>query len=97
MWYGYHLHLSTPYLQLVFQSQNLALVIVSGNVLLGLCKCRPGLQECGVHPVLELVDSFESGSYLVWFKAHLWVSASVNHERSLLGGRMHMVVVLELC
>ena len=31
----------------------------------------------------------------MWFKAHLRVLASVKHEGSLLGGRMHMVVVLE--
>ena len=44
---------------------------------------------------MEFVDSFKSGFYLVQFKAHLQVLASVKHERSLLGGRMHMVVVLE--
>ena len=46
--------------------------------------------------VSEFIDSFELGFYLVWFKAYLWVLASVKHEGSLLGGRMHMVVVLEL-
>ena len=45
---------------------------------------------------MDFVDIFKSGFYLVWFKAHPWVPAGVEHERGLLGGRMHMVVVLEL-
>ena len=45
--------------------------------------------------VLEFIDSFKSGFYLVQFKAYLRVLVSVKHERSLLGGRIHMVVVLE--
>ena len=56
----------------------------------------PGFREYGVHVVSEFIDSFKLGFYLVWFKAHLQVSAGVKHEESLLGGRMHMVVVLEL-
>ena len=79
----------------ILQSQNSALVVVPSHVFLGLCECRPGLQECGVHPVLEFIDSLKSGFCLVWFKAHLQVSAGVKHEGSLLGGIMHMVVVLE--
>ena len=77
------------------QSWNLVLVVVLSHVFLGLPEHGPGLQECGVHLVLEFIDSLQSGFCLVWFKAHLWVSASVKHEWSLLGGRMHMVVVLE--
>ena len=45
---------------------------------------------------MEFVDGLKLGFHLVWFKAHLWVPASVEHERGLLGGRMYMVVVLEL-
>ena len=44
---------------------------------------------------MEFVDSFKLRFNLVQFKAHLQVLAGVKHERSLLGGRMHMVVVLE--
>ena len=77
------------------QSQNSALVVVPSHVFLGLPKHGPGLRECRVHPVSEFVDGLQSGFCLVWFKAHPWVSASVKHEGSLLGSRMHMVVVLE--
>ena len=79
----------------ILWSHNSALVVVPGHVFFGLCKCRPGLQERGVHPVSEFVDDLKSGFHLVWFKAHPWVLASVKHEGSLLGGRMDMVVVLE--
>ena len=79
----------------IFWSQNSALVVVLSHVFFGLHKGRPGLQEHGVHPVSEFIDSLKSGFWLVWFKAHLWVLAGVKHEGSLLGGRMHMVVVLE--
>ena len=79
----------------IFWSQNLVLVVVPSHVFFGLHEGRPGLQEHGVHPVLEFIDGLESGFWLVWFKAHLWVSASVKYEGSLLSGRMHMVVVLE--
>ena len=72
------------------------LVVVPGHVFLGLHECRPRLRECGVHLVLEFVNSIKLGFCLVWFKAHLWVLAGVKHEGSLLGGRMHVVVVLEL-
>ena len=77
------------------QSQNSALVVVPSHVFLGLPEHGPCLQERGVHPVSEFVDSLQSGFCLVWFKAHLQVSTGVKHEWSLLGGRMHMVVVLE--
>ena len=79
----------------IFWSRNLALVVVLSHVFFGLCKGRPGLQERGVHLVSEFIDSLELGFWLVRFKAHPWVSAGVKHEGSLLGGRMHMVVVLE--
>ena len=72
------------------------MVVVLGHVFFGFHKRRPGLGECGVHLVLEFIDSLKSGIYLMWFEAHLWVPASVEHERSLLGGGMHMVVLLEL-
>ena len=68
----------------IFQSQNSALVVVLSHVFFGLHEGRPGLQECGVHPVSEFVDSLKSGSWRVRFKAHPWVSASVKHEGSLL-------------
>ena len=77
------------------QSWNSALVVVQSHVFLGLPERRPGLQERGVHPVSEFIDTLQSGFCLVWFKAHLRVLAGVKHEWSLLGGRMHMVVVLE--
>ena len=80
----------------ILQSWNSALVVVLGHVFFGLCKCEPHPQECGVHPVSEFVDGLKSGFCLVWFKAHLWVLASVKHERGLLDGGMHVVVVLEL-
>ena len=70
------------------QSWNSALVVVLSHVFLG-------LPEHGVHPVSEFIDSLQSGFCLVWFKAHPRVSAGVKYEWSLLGGRMHMVVVLE--
>ena len=76
-------------------SQNLVLVVIPSHVFLGLPECRPGLQECRVHPVSEFIDSLQLGFCLVWFKAHLRVLAGVKHEQSLLGGGMHMVVVLE--
>ena len=79
----------------IFQSQNLALVVVPSHVFFGLREGGPGLQEHGVHLVSEFIDGLELGSWLVWFKAHPWVSAGVKHEGSLLGGRMYMVVVLE--
>ena len=81
---------------MILWSQNSALVVVLSHVFLGLRKCGPGLRECGVHLVLEFIDGLKSGFWLVWFKVHPWVLASVKHEESLLGGRMHMVVVLEL-
>ena len=71
------------------------LVVVPSHVFLDLCEHRPGLREHGVHLVSEFIDSLKSGLWLVLFKAHLWVLASIKHEQSLLGGRMHMVVVLE--
>ena len=77
------------------QSQNLALVVVPSHVFLGLPECRPGLQEHRVHPVSEFIDSLQLGFGLVWFKAHPRVSAGVKHGWSLLGGGMHIVVVLE--
>ena len=80
---------------MILRSQNLALVVVPSHVFFGLCEGRPGLREHGVHPVLEFIDGLELGFWLVWFKAHPWVSAGVKLEGSLLGGRMHMVVVLE--
>ena len=79
----------------IFQSQTLALVVVPSHVFFGLHECGPGLRECGVHLVSEFIDSLKLGFWLVWFKAHLWVSAGIKHEGSLLGSRMHMVVVLE--
>ena len=79
----------------IFWSWNLALVVVPSHVFFGLREGRPGLQEHGVHLVPKFVDGLELGFWLVWFKAHLWVSAGVKHEGSLLGGRMYMVVVLE--
>ena len=81
---------------MILLSQNSALVVVLSHVFFGLCKCRSGLQECGVHPVLEFIDSLKSGFWLVWFKAHPWMLASVEHEGGLLGGRMYMVVVLDV-
>ena len=80
---------------MILWSQNSALVVVPSHVFFGLHECGPGLRECGVHLVSEFIDSLESGFWLVWFKAHLWMSAGVKHEGSLLGGGMHMVVVLE--
>ena len=80
---------------MILWSQNLVLVVVPSHVFFGLRECGPGLQECGVHLVLEFIDGLKSGFWLVWFEAHLWVSAGVEHEGSLLGGRMYMVVVLE--
>ena len=80
---------------MILWSQNSVLVVVPSHVFFGLCEGRPGLQERGVHLVSEFIDSLESGFWLVRFKAHPWVSAGVKHEGSLLGGRMHMVVVLE--
>ena len=80
---------------MILWSRNSALVVVLSHVFLGLRKCGPGLRECGVHLVLEFIDSLESGFWLMQFKAHLWMLASVKHEQRLLGGRMHMVVVLE--
>ena len=71
------------------------MVVVPSHVFFGLREGGPGLQERGVHLVLEFIDGLELGFWLVWFKAHPWVSASVKLEGSLLGGRMHMVVVLE--
>ena len=71
------------------------LVVVPSHVFFGLCECGPGLREHGVHLVLEFIDSLKSGFWLVWFKAHLQVLAGVKHEGSLLGGRMHMGVVLK--
>ena len=79
----------------IFWSQNSALVVVPSHVFFGLREHGPCLQECGVHLVLEFIDSLKLGFWLVWFKAHPWVLAGVKHEGSLLGGRMHMVVVLE--
>ena len=81
---------------MILRSWNSALVVVLSHVFFGLCKCRPGLSECGVHLVLEFIDSLKLGFWLVWLKAHPWMSAGVKHEVSLLGGRMHMVGVLEL-
>ena len=81
----------------IFWSWDLALVVVPSHVFFGLREGGPGLQERGVHPVSEFIDGLELGFWLVWFKAHPWVLASVKHEGSLLGGRMHMVVVLEFC
>ena len=74
----------------IFQSQNSVLVVVLSYVFFGLREGGPGLREHGVHPVSEFVDGLELGFWLVWFKAHPWVSASVKHEGSLLSGRMHM-------
>ena len=54
-----------PLSYVILQSQNSALVVVPGHVFFGLCKHGPGLQECGIHPVSELVDSLELGFYLV--------------------------------
>ena len=79
----------------IFWSWNSALVVVPSHVFFGLHEGGPGLREHGVHLVSEFIDNLELGSWLVWFKAHPWVSAGVKHEGSLLGGRMHMVVVLE--
>ena len=79
----------------IFQSWNSALVVVPSHVFFGLHEGGPGLLEHGVHLVSEFIDGLKSGFWLVWFKAHLWVSAGVKHEGSLLGGRMHMVVVLK--
>ena len=79
----------------IFRSWNSALVVVLSHVFFGLSKHRPGLQERGVHLVSEFIDSLKLGFWLVWFKAHPRVLAGVKHEGSLLGGRMHMVVVLE--
>ena len=79
----------------IFWSRNLALVVVLSYVFFGLREGGPGLREHGVHLVSEFVDGLELGFWLVWFKAHPWVSAGVKHEGSLLSGRMHMVVVLE--
>ena len=70
------------------RSWNSALVVVPSHVFLG-------LPEHGVHLVSEFIDSLQSGFFLVQFKAHPQVLASVKHEWSLLGGGMHMVVVLE--
>ena len=81
----------------IFWSQNPALVVVPSHVFFGLHEGGPGLRECGVHLVSEFVDGLESKFWLVQFKAHPWVLAGVKHEGSLLGGRMHMVVVLEFC
>ena len=50
---------------LILWSWNLALVVVLSHVFFGLCECGPGLQECGFHLVLEFIDSFKSGFYLV--------------------------------
>ena len=77
------------------RSWNSALVVVLSHVFLGLPEHGPGLQEHGVHPVSEFIDSLQLGFCLVWFKAHPQVLASVKHEWSLLGGGMHVVVVLE--
>ena len=73
----------------------MVLVVVLSHVFLGLPEHRPGLRERRVHLVSEFIDSLQSGFCLVWFKAHPRVLAGVKHEWSLLGGRMHMVVVLE--
>ena len=80
---------------MILWSRNSVLVVVPSHVFLGLHEHGPGLRECGVHLVLEFIDSIESGFSLMQFKAHPWMSANVKHEGSLLGGRMHMVVVLE--
>ena len=43
----------------IFQSQNSALVVVLGHVFFGLHEGRPGLRERGVHLVSEFIDSLE--------------------------------------
>ena len=36
-------------------------IVIVGHVILSLCKCGPGLCECGLHPIRELIHSFQSG------------------------------------
>src|SRR6267378_2797786 len=69
-------------------------IVIAGHVILSLCKCGPGLCERGLHPIRELIHSFQSGWWR-GFKAHVWVLSRVQEERCLLSAGVDMVVVLE--
>ena len=70
------------------------LVVVASHVLLCLCQCSHGLR---VHPVHEFIDCFQAGCKLCRFEPHARMSTGVQVERCLLGSRVCMIVVLELC
>src|ERR1700689_392998 len=67
-------------------------IVVASHIVLSFCQCSLCLCQCRVHPVGELIDCLQMGSWLSGFKPHAWMSTGVQIERGLLSSGVDMVV-----
>jgi len=74
-----------------------AAVVIPCHIVLCLSECRLGFLKGVLHPIHEFTNRFEAGRGLMWFEAHLRVSAGIKEEGCLLRGRVDVVIVGELC
>jgi len=80
-----------------YWSRSSASVVIPFHVVLCLVDRRFHFFDRCSHPLREFVDCLQTGRVLSGFKAHAKKLSSVEQERRLLGSRVDMVVVLELC
>ena len=61
-------------------------MVIPCQIVLCLSQCRLGFLTGVFYPIRELVNRFDVGRRLMWFEAHLGVSAGIEEERCLLCG-----------
>ena len=80
---------------LILWSQIMPLVVISYHIVLGLGKGSFGLFQRLTHLPCKIVHSFHGRSRM-GFESHARVTASVEHEGSILSGGVDVVIILEL-
>src|SRR3981189_3157054 len=79
------------------QSWGSPTIILVGVFRFSFAKCCLCLLQSGFHPIPKVIGRLDFQCALPRFKAHLRVTSSVKHEGGVLGGRVGVVVVRELC
>jgi len=79
------------------QSWSSVSVVIFLHVVLCFVDCGFGFIDCCPHPFRELVDCLWTRRVLPGFEAYARKSSGIELEWRLLGGRVDVIVVLELC
>jgi hypothetical protein len=82
-----------------FWGRDAVAVVILGIFIFRLCQSSLCFLYTLRHGISELVDSFNvkvQRSVGTRFKPHAWISASIDHEQSLLSGWVDVVVISEL-